>query len=45
MSAAAYDFASQTTWQDIAQQTLAEMLLVLNEFRNIDADSRSAAPS
>ena len=45
MSAAACDFASQRTWQDIAQQTLAEMLLVLNDFPKIDARSRSAAPS
>jgi hypothetical protein len=45
MSAAAYAFASQITWQEIAQQTLTEMLLVLDDFRKMDADSRSAAPS
>jgi glycosyltransferase involved in cell wall biosynthesis len=45
MSAAAYAFASQITWQEIAQQTLTEMLLVLDDFRKIDASSRSAAPS
>jgi len=40
MSAAASAYASQTTWQEIAQQTMAEMLLVVGDIPEADACGR-----
>lgn len=41
MSAAAGDYASRTTWQEIAERTTAEMLLVLGDIPKADMRNRS----
>jgi glycosyltransferase involved in cell wall biosynthesis len=42
MSAAAYGYASETTWQEIAEQTLSEMISVFGDLRQAGARGQPA---